>query len=195
MQSFWKMIAYPTPPSFPTAQSCSNAIALTRGIMQIAGTNFQVGHKRTSDSYHFSRYPTSTGWATWRRAWQHFDAEFRQWPAFRDGDWLFDWLHDRRAARRWAKDFESQYRGQTRGWAICWVFTCWTQGALEYSSQRKPNCEYRLSTRRNPYNQRKLVVRSAGTTHKVSFAASAFCHGRSKSRPLQLLFTVRQRQD
>src|SRR3954453_1153033 len=42
-------------------------------VMMISGDNFQGGRRRTPDSYYFSRYVHSWGWATWRRAWQHFD--------------------------------------------------------------------------------------------------------------------------
>lgn len=41
-------------------------------VMHICGTNFQFGHKRSSGSYYFSRYAHVWGWASWRRAWQHY---------------------------------------------------------------------------------------------------------------------------
>src|SRR6185369_14461868 len=42
-------------------------------ISQICGANFQFGRKRSNDSYYFSRYNHIWGWASWRRAWQHYD--------------------------------------------------------------------------------------------------------------------------
>jgi hypothetical protein len=99
-------------------------------VMQIAGTNFQVGYRRNLDSYHFSHYPTSTGWASWRRAWQHFDYTLAQLPAFRDGDWLFDLLGSRRAARSFAQGFDRMVASGRYHWEACWRFACWTQGGL-----------------------------------------------------------------
>jgi hypothetical protein len=34
-------------------------------------------------SYVFSRYGPIWGWASWRRAWAHFDLELRDWPSFK----------------------------------------------------------------------------------------------------------------
>jgi hypothetical protein len=42
-------------------------------VMHISGNNFQFGHKRGKASYYFSTLPHVWGWATWRRAWKHFD--------------------------------------------------------------------------------------------------------------------------
>ncbi len=42
-------------------------------VMHISGDNFQYGRWRGAASYYFSRYTHSWGWATWRRAWAHYD--------------------------------------------------------------------------------------------------------------------------
>lgn len=42
-------------------------------VMHIAGDNFQYGRKRGDASYYFSKYPFIWGWASWRRAWRHYD--------------------------------------------------------------------------------------------------------------------------
>lgn len=42
-------------------------------IMHIGGNNFQFGRRRGNASYYFSKYAHIWGWATWRRAWRHFD--------------------------------------------------------------------------------------------------------------------------
>jgi hypothetical protein len=42
-------------------------------IMHISGNNFQYGRKRGKGSYYFSTYTHNWGWATWRRAWKHYD--------------------------------------------------------------------------------------------------------------------------
>ena len=44
--------------------------------MAIGGRSDLVG-TRTSASYYFSHLPSSWGWATWRRAWQHYDIELK----------------------------------------------------------------------------------------------------------------------
>ena len=42
-------------------------------IMMISGDNFQDGIKRGDASYYFSKFAHIWGWASWRRAWQHYD--------------------------------------------------------------------------------------------------------------------------
>ncbi len=53
--------------------------------MQISGSNFLFGRRAREESYYFSRYPLGWGWATWRRAWRHFDFEMQCWKANPDG--------------------------------------------------------------------------------------------------------------
>lgn len=99
-------------------------------IMAVGGSNFQFGRRRTTDSYYFSRYNHSTGWATWRRAWRHYDQEMHLWPQIRDNCWLEDILDDRHAVRYWQDTFEAVYRGDINSWAYRWTFACWLQNGL-----------------------------------------------------------------
>jgi hypothetical protein len=99
-------------------------------VMVISGDNFQYGRQRTSDSYYFSRYVHIWGWATWRRAWKHYDVNMRLWPTIRDNGWLHDMLSDSRAIHYWSKIFQSTYAGQTNSWAYAWMFACWVQSGL-----------------------------------------------------------------
>lgn len=98
-------------------------------VMHIGGSNLQLGYRHNPQSYYFSRYAHVWGWATWRRAWQHYDVRMQKWPAFRDGSWLSDWLQDRSATAYWRGAFQSTYESSST-WDVQWLFTCWTQGAL-----------------------------------------------------------------
>jgi hypothetical protein len=42
-------------------------------IMHISGNNFLYGKKRGNASYYYSHWTHNWGWATWKRAWKHFD--------------------------------------------------------------------------------------------------------------------------
>lgn len=48
-------------------------------VMHVAGSQLLRDPPAWSASYHFSRYVHIWGWATWRRAWRHFDVELRAW--------------------------------------------------------------------------------------------------------------------
>jgi hypothetical protein len=48
-------------------------------VMHVAGSQLLADPPHLSASYHFSRYVHIWGWATWRRAWSHFDVELSEW--------------------------------------------------------------------------------------------------------------------
>jgi hypothetical protein len=52
-------------------------------IFSISAQNF-YGQAVPEASYYFSRYHHCWGWATWKRAWQHFDFEMKLWPEVRE---------------------------------------------------------------------------------------------------------------
>lgn len=48
-------------------------------IMQIAGTNYLTEWTSNGYSYHFARWGSIWGWATWARAWNLYDVEIKTW--------------------------------------------------------------------------------------------------------------------
>jgi len=99
-------------------------------IMHISGDNFQLGRKRTEDSYYFSRYNHCWGWASWRRAWRYYDADMKLWSLIRDSNWLQDILEDRSSARQWNQNFQKIYDFITDSWDYQWTFACWLHSGL-----------------------------------------------------------------
>jgi len=117
---------------------CEEMLARYRDDERIAcinGTNLQQGHRRTPDSYYFSRYAEAWGWASWRRAWQHYDPGMALWPHMRDGGWLRDYLGTNLTAYAWQLVFENLWRGRTATWDHKRQFALWTQGALSITPQ------------------------------------------------------------
>lgn len=99
-------------------------------IMAVSGDNFQFGQKRGTYSYYFSRYNHVWGWASWRRAWQHYDVNMRAWPAIRDDRWLAGVLDDARQCDYWTNVFERVHGGLIDTWDYQWTFACWIQNGL-----------------------------------------------------------------
>ncbi len=99
-------------------------------VMVISGNNFISNHQRSKSSYYFSRYINFWGWATWRRAWCHYDVEMCNWPSIREQNWLKDLLQDKRAVSYWSKIFDLTYQELIDTWDYQWVFTCWCQSGL-----------------------------------------------------------------
>ena len=99
-------------------------------VFVISGDNFQQSTPRTPHSYYFSRYNFGWGWATWKRAWNHFDLDTSLWPEIRDGDWLVDILQDPLAITYWKDLFDQVHAGKIDTWDYQWTFACWMQSGL-----------------------------------------------------------------
>jgi hypothetical protein len=100
-------------------------------IMHISGDNF-LRWKQPAWSYSFSSYSLSWGWATWRRAFQYYDAEIKPWSSLRNTDWLQDMLDDSRAVECFRSIFDKAHAASTREgyWDYQWLFTLWSRGGL-----------------------------------------------------------------
>jgi hypothetical protein len=102
-------------------------------IMHISGNNYCAPKFRSADSYHFSRYGHIWGWATWRRAFAHYDFEMKQWPQMRDTNWLLDLLGDKLAAD-WRRDcFDNAHtndRSIYDSWDVQLTYSMWLKNGL-----------------------------------------------------------------
>jgi hypothetical protein len=100
-------------------------------IWVISGNNFQDGKHRGNGSYYFSRYNHVWGWATWRRAWQEYDAELKTWPKFRDLGLLNNVLEDSREVSYWSSILDSFFtEKRIDTWDCQWTYTCWANSGL-----------------------------------------------------------------
>jgi hypothetical protein len=100
-------------------------------IMCISGANFQQGRAVTPYSYYFSRYPHCWGWASWRRAWRHFDRRIDHWPAYRDSRALESWSDgDPTFVDYWTDTFDRVAAGGIDSWGYIWTLSCWAQHGL-----------------------------------------------------------------
>lgn len=81
------------------------------------------------NSYCFSRYPFAWGWASWARAWRHYDLELKQWPSLRDTDFLSKIGGSSFGFEAyWRKIFDDCHQGKRpSAWDYQWVFSVWAQ--------------------------------------------------------------------
>ncbi|MEI7646158.1 MAG: hypothetical protein WCJ55_17965 [Chloroflexales bacterium] len=119
----------PAPSFFPFCAELLERYADDSRVMAISGDDFQGG-RPTPASYRFSRYPHCWGWATWRRAWRHYDGPMANWPTLRTSGWLAQYLGSRHAARYWRRVFDQVYAGQVDSWAYRWTYSCWRRNGL-----------------------------------------------------------------
>ncbi|WP_150132306.1 nucleotide-diphospho-sugar transferase [Prosthecochloris sp. GSB1] len=106
-------------------------------IMAVTGDYFRRKPRDDGDSYFFSRYPHMWGWATWRRAWRHYDFSMSRWPELKNSEWL-DALgggyHD--FTDYWTRIFDRTSEGRIDTWDYQWFFSCWLQNGLAVTPSR-----------------------------------------------------------
>ena len=104
-------------------------------IGQIAGCTFQVAGDAAA-SYYFSRYPNCWGWATWRRAWRHFDYSMPSWQQAPREHRLPPWMQDPAERRYWEHSLDATARGRIDSWAYRWTWALWQHDCLSVAPYR-----------------------------------------------------------
>ena len=120
----------PHPTFFPYCAELLARFGEDERIVMISGDNFQRGRRRTPFSYYFSRIPHVWGWATWRRAWRHYDVTINRWPELRDAGWLEATLRDADVARAYRRLFDDTHSGKIDTWDYQLTLAAWQQEAL-----------------------------------------------------------------
>jgi len=99
-------------------------------ITHIGGANFQDGICRGSASYYFSRYAHVWGWATWRRAWKHYDVLIRSFPEFKKTGQISRIFSDKSAGVYWMKVLQSVYDNKIDTWDYQWQYSAWASDSV-----------------------------------------------------------------
>jgi len=117
---------------------CDELLAYYRSderIMHIGGNNFQFGRTRGNGSYYFSHYNHIWGWASWRRAWKHYDVEMKAFPEFLEQNKIKDIFDSEEHSNYWLKIFFATYQGKVNTWDYQWTFAVWEQNGLSIAPQ------------------------------------------------------------
>jgi hypothetical protein len=99
-------------------------------IMHISGNNFQFDHKQGQSSYYFSRYAHVWGWASWRRAWRHYDVNMKRWTGAESKDLFLSDFTNPAEKRFWKVKWDGASAGRIDTWDFQWVFACLAQKSL-----------------------------------------------------------------
>lgn len=94
-------------------------------VMHIGGNNFQKGIQRGEASYYFSFYPHIWGWATWRRAWEYYDYEMKDFYLTFNSGGIGHVFQNRNEKNYWRKIFIKTFKMQANTWDYQWAYTIW----------------------------------------------------------------------
>ncbi|WP_088240720.1 glycosyltransferase [Calothrix rhizosoleniae] len=94
-------------------------------IMMISGNNFLLDQFDISETYTFSRYTATWGWATWRRAWKTYDVDIKHWEKLKAQKFLSS-LFSQDYVVFWLTSCFDQIRNYTKvdTWDYQWFYTC-----------------------------------------------------------------------
>jgi hypothetical protein len=90
-------------------------------VMAVGGDNFSLGRRWGEGSYYFSRHSHIWGWATWRRAWRHYDVTMADFPEFAPTLAAAPFM-SRAERRHWLELFRAIHAGQIDTWDYQWQF-------------------------------------------------------------------------
>ncbi|MFN2405220.1 MAG: glycosyltransferase family 2 protein [Pyrinomonadaceae bacterium] len=125
----------PHPSFFSFCESLLHKYRDDEEVMVISGDNFHRGRKYGAFSYFFSRFVHVWGWASWRRAWKHYDVDMKQWQSLRTTDWLAGLFEREQEVAYWRDVFDRVATQQIDTWDYQWLFSCWTQRGLSITPE------------------------------------------------------------
>jgi hypothetical protein len=120
----------PAPSFFNFCQTLLERYRDDERVMHISGNNFQSGQSKTEYSYYFSKYIHIWGWASWRRAWKHYDVNIKTWSKYKSLGLIPSICEDLYEQKYWTDIFERVSSGAVDTWDYQWVYTCWSQNGL-----------------------------------------------------------------
>lgn len=99
-------------------------------ILSISGDNFLKRKISIKDSYYFSRFFHSWGWATWKRAWSLYDEQLNEWPQQKKDAWLEKLDFSKRERVYWSNILDLVKDDRIKSWAYRWSYTHFKLGGL-----------------------------------------------------------------
>ncbi|OYU16490.1 MAG: hypothetical protein CFE37_00365 [Alphaproteobacteria bacterium PA4] len=121
----------PDPSFFPYCDALLARYRDDANVAMISGCNL-IGDRHGADaSYVFTHYMHIWGWASWRRAWCHYDADMAGWADPAAKRKLADVLGNRpRAMAYWSGIFDQMAAGTIDTWDYQWVFAAWMRDMI-----------------------------------------------------------------
>lgn len=120
----------PHPDFFNFAETMLSTYRKNDQIMMISGNNFQNGIKRSDGSYYFSKYPSTWGWASWKRAWKYYDTKTSHYSDFIKKKKIDTICQTSIEKKFWLKFFDQIHNGKLEHWDVKWLFAIWNNGGI-----------------------------------------------------------------
>lgn len=122
----------PDPTFFPFCEAMVERYRHDPRVMMVSGANYLEHWKEDRQSYHFSRFGGTYGWASWKRAWRFYDVTMAAWGDEEVKARIRDLLADEEIFAAQARRFDRRYAdtGGRKGWDVPWTFARLAQAGL-----------------------------------------------------------------
>lgn len=118
----------PDPSFFSYCNALLHRYRDEKRVMMITGTN-PITPKNVNESYFFSRCFSIWGWATWRRAWAHYDIEMKKWPKVKASKYLQRY-YGFQLGSNMERLMDLTFAGKMDTWDFQWIVTCCSLNGL-----------------------------------------------------------------
>ncbi|MFA6990383.1 MAG: hypothetical protein WC197_09960 [Candidatus Gastranaerophilaceae bacterium] len=98
-------------------------------IMHISAEN-PLNSSFGEASYYFSKIPHIWGWATWKRAWDLYDVEFKEFDDFIKNNMIKNVFELKEAQKYWNKIFTRVKEGKINTWDYQWTYTLFINNGI-----------------------------------------------------------------
>lgn len=119
----------PHPDFFRFCDELLEAYSDNERVMSICGTK-TFPCRSNKNEFIFTKYASSWGWATWRRAWSQYDDQYNRYSSTNLIKELKFALGSYRAAIYWFYLIHKVRSGQISSWAYCWNISCFLLSGL-----------------------------------------------------------------
>lgn len=115
---------------FPYCKELLNRYRDNKKIVHIGGTNILKHERKPHNSYFFSAYPMSWGFATWKDRWTGFDLKMRELQDTNIDDLINQYLFKKRAKKFWNRRYRILQKEQIDIWEYQYIFHLWKMAGL-----------------------------------------------------------------
>ena len=92
-------------------------------VMSISGSNLLTEGWKTSTQSYYWGHGGIWGWATWKRAWNHYDIEMKNWPQQQTKDQIKARLGTAKWYNHYYGMFDSSFNQSLNTWDIQWFYS------------------------------------------------------------------------
>ena len=121
----------PDPSFFNFCEELLERYKHDKRVAHISGCNLHSNAVNLKESYCFSSIVNIWGWATWKRAWIHYDINMPSWDNEDKESFISHWCQDRKSRKGIHKMFDLHCNNEDPWtWDYQWVYSCWKNNAL-----------------------------------------------------------------